>query len=88
MSINQEKNEAEDKPILNNGPQNTRLVEAKYLSSQKKDIFYHAFHNIRERYQFKEQRMHKIQSRYENIVKELKLPPINQKSQLQNLTKK
>ena len=88
MSINQEKNEADDKPNLNSGPQNTRLVEAKYLSSQKKDIFYHAFHNIRERYQFKEQRMNKIQSRYENIVKELKLPPINQKAQPQSITKK
>ena len=88
MSVIQEKNDAENKLDTNVGPQNTRHIEAKYQSSQKKDIFYHAFHNIRERYQYKEQRMQKLQSRYDNIVKELKLPLITTKSQLQNVYKK
>jgi len=59
------------------GEENERLTESKYLSSQKKDISYFSFKNIRDRYQFKEQRAIKIQSKFESIHKELVLPPIN-----------
>ena len=63
-------------------PNYLRINNAKYLSSQKKDIFYHAFTNIRERHQYKEHRMQNIQSRFEKISNELKLPLINSKSPL------
>jgi hypothetical protein len=88
MSVIQEKIDSGSKLDNNVGPQNNRHIEARNQSSQKKDIFYHAFHNIRERYQYKEQRIHKLQSRYENIVKELKLPLIATKTQLQSVYKK
>jgi hypothetical protein len=48
-----------------------RGVVAKELSTQKKNINYYCFKNIRERYQFKEQRMTKIQLRNEQIAKSL-----------------
>ena len=33
----------------------------KKVSTQQKDVFYHSFKNIRDRYQFKEQRTNNIQ---------------------------
>jgi hypothetical protein len=50
-------------------------------STQKKNIFYFSFKNIRERYQFKEQRANRIQIRNEKIIKDL-LPPINSGSKM------
>lgn len=44
-------------------------------STQKKNIFYHSFKNIRDRYQYKEQRVNKIQMRNEKICKQI-LPDI------------
>ena len=78
-NIVEEKKE-EEKAIINVLPLDERLNEAKYLSCQKKDIFYHAFRNIRERYQYKEQRTQKIASRFKDIASELKLPLINTKN--------
>jgi len=47
-----------------------------YKSTQKQNIFYYSYRNIRERYQYKEQRINRIQARDERILKELKLPEI------------
>lgn len=47
-----------------------------FKSTQKQNIFYYSYRNIRERYQYKEQRMNRIQARDERILKELKLPEI------------
>ena len=44
----------------------------KKVSTQQKDIFYNSFKNIRQRYQYKEQRANNIQMRNEKIIKELK----------------
>jgi len=44
------------------------------VSSQKKNIFYLAFKNIKERYQYREQRSNKIKMRSEDIMKEFKFP--------------
>lgn len=49
----------------------------KYISSQKKNVFYLAFKNIKDRYQYKEQRNNKIKSRGKEILNEFKLPIIN-----------
>lgn len=57
-------------------------LENKENSTQKKSIFYYSFKNIRDRYQYKEQRINKIQIRNEKIlkeIKEVKLPKINNK---------
>lgn len=51
-------------------------MDIEYTSSQKKNIFYTSFKNIRERYQYKEQRSNKIQMRSEKIIKEFQLPDI------------
>ena len=40
-------------------------------STQQKDVFYYAFKNIRDRYQFKETRDNNIQKRKDNIQNEL-----------------
>ncbi len=53
-----------------------QLIENDIKSSQKQNIFYYSFRNIRERYQYKEQRLNRIQARDEKILKELKLPEI------------
>ena len=53
-----------------------QLIENEIKSSQKQNIFYYSFRNIRERYQYKEQRLNRIQARDEKILKELKLPEI------------
>ena len=57
-----------------------------YISSQKKNIFYMAFKNIKDRYQYKEQRMDKIKSRGKEILNEFKLPLIN--SNVKNIKRK
>lgn len=44
--------------------------------SEKKNIFYNSFKNIRDRYSYREQRINKIQMRNERIEKQLKLPVI------------
>ena len=48
-----------------------------FISTQKKNIFYCAFKNIKDRYQYKEQRNNKIKSRGKEILNEFKLPMIN-----------
>ena len=53
--------------------------KAKEYSTQNKNIFYHSFKNIRDRYQMKEQRINKIQLRNESLIKEI-LPQINRNS--------
>jgi hypothetical protein len=40
-------------------------------STQQKDVFYYAFKNIRDRYQFKETRDNNIQKRKDNILRDL-----------------
>lgn len=83
-----DKKEIEKAVVASTGPNMERFNEAKYLSSQKKDIFYQSFHNIKERYQYKEQRMQNIQSRFEKISNELKLPVINKRISLPRASKK
>ena len=56
---------------------NTAPKEEEIVSSQKKNIFYIAFKNIKDRYQYKEQRSNKIKMRSEEIMKEFRLPSIN-----------
>ena len=51
-------------------------IDNELKSTQKQNIFYYSFRNIRERYQYKEQRLNRIQARDEKILKELKLPEI------------
>lgn len=86
-NIHGEKKVIEEKTQLINSvvvtPNFQRLNDAKYLSSQKKDIFYNAFRNIRERYQYKDQRIQNIRSRFEKISNELKLPLIQVRNYLQ-----
>ena len=41
-------------------------------STQRKDIFYNSFKNIKERHQYKEERINKLQHQKKKIVKELK----------------
>ena len=41
-------------------------------STQRKDIFYNSFKNIKERHQYKEERINKLQNQKKKIVKELK----------------
>ncbi len=55
-------------------------IEIMDNSSQKKNILYYSFKNIRERYQFREQRANKIQLKNEKIIKEIQLPKINDKT--------
>ncbi len=61
-------------------------LNSNHLSTQKKNIFYFSFKNIRDRYQYKEQRANKIQMRNEKILKDL-LPPINSGSKLSTIRK-
>lgn len=58
------------------------------VSSQKKNIFYMAFKNIKERYQFKEQRSNKIKMRSEEIIKDFRLPSIHSGKHKKNESKK
>ena len=53
-----------------------KQIEYEIKSSQKQNIFYNSFRNLRERNQYKEQRLNRIQARDEKILKELKLPEI------------
>jgi hypothetical protein len=41
-------------------------------STQQKNVFYNSFKNIRERYQYKKQRINNIQMRNEQILRDLK----------------
>ena len=47
------------------------VVKNQNNSTQQKDVFYHSFKNIRERYQYKEQRINNIQMRNEQILRDL-----------------
>ncbi len=60
------RNEDDDSEILKG-----RKILAAEQSSQKKNISYFSFKNIRDRYQFKDQRTNKIQMRNEQISKNL-----------------
>lgn len=51
-----------------------KVREDEMVSSQKKNIFYLAFKNIKDRYQYREQRSNKIKMRNEEIIKEFKFP--------------
>jgi hypothetical protein len=68
MKINLDTNRHEDE---DNDFIKGRKGAAKQQSTQKKSINYYCFKNIRERYQYKEQRMTKIQMRNEQIIKSL-----------------
>jgi hypothetical protein len=55
---------------------NNKMIEnneevKKESSTQQKDVFYHAFKNIRDRYQYKEIRDNNIQKRKDNILRDL-----------------
>jgi RAB protein geranylgeranyltransferase component A len=47
------------------------------IFSQKKNIFYISFKNIKDRYQYREQRLNKIKNRSCEILNEFKLPIIS-----------
>ena len=63
------KNEQEQKEIKD---KNKKEVEKNNNSTQRKDIFYNSFKNIKERHQYKEERINKLQHQKKKIVKELK----------------
>ena len=63
------KNEQEQKEIKD---KNKKEVEKNTNSTQRKDIFYNSFKNIKERHQYKEERINKLQHQKKKIVKELK----------------
>ena len=44
----------------------------KYNSTQRKDIFYNSFKNIKERHKFKEERINLLQHQKKQIANELK----------------
>lgn len=71
LNLDDLKNINENNNIIN---QNIQIKENDIVSSQKKNIFYLAFKNIKDRYQYKEQRSNKIKSRNEEIMKEFKFP--------------
>lgn len=75
-----EENKQIENTAESTGPNFQRFKTAKYLSCQKKDIFYEAFVGIKDRYKYKEQRMQKIKCRFEKISNELKLPLISPKN--------
>lgn len=50
---------------------NDDIPATEKTSTRQKDVFYHSFKNIRDRYQFKEQRINNIQMRNEKILKDL-----------------
>jgi len=52
----------------------SRSKQEEIVSSQKKNIFYLAFKNIKDRYQYREQRINKIKMRSEEIMKEFRFP--------------
>ena len=58
---------------INTNTNNLESIEKvkKESSTQQKDVFYHAFKNIRDRYQYKEIRDNNIQKRKDNIMREL-----------------
>ena len=51
---------------------NNKKVEKTSNSTQRKDIFFNSFKNIKERHQYKEERINKLQHQKKKIVKELK----------------
>jgi len=57
-----------------NNENGAKAKEEEIVSSQKKNIFYLAFKNIKDRYQYREQRSNKIKTRNEEIMKEFKFP--------------
>lgn len=58
---------------------NVDIEEIKRDECEKKNIFYRSFKNIQERFQYREQRINKIQMFNERVQKQLTLPPIKQK---------
>lgn len=70
---------------LENKTLNTRqssqmdLEEVKRDECEKKNIFYRSFKNIQERFQYREQRINKIQMFNERVQKQLTLPLIKQR---------
>ena len=60
--------------IMINNESAPQSKEEDMVSSQKKNIFYLAFKNIKDRYQYREQRSNKIKMRGEEIMKEFKFP--------------
>lgn len=85
MKVNLGTKLAADGPInnLQSSLENLESYKANYndYSTQKKNIFYYSFKNIRDRYQYKEQRINKIQMRNEKISKQMMLPPITTSNQ-------
>jgi hypothetical protein len=79
----------DDSPILNKIIITNPLDNYKYtedihkkekennIFSQKKNIFYLSFKNIKDRYQYREQRLNKIKTRSCEILNEFKLPVIS-----------
>ena len=65
------KNEQEGKDIKDKKDSNKK-VEKSNNSTQRKDIFFNSFKNIKERHQYKEERINKLQHQKKKIVKELK----------------
>ena len=49
-------------------------------STQRKDIFYNSFKNIKERHQYREERINKLQHQKKKIIKELKEQNNNNKN--------
>ena len=58
----------------NNNESAPQGKEDEIVSSQKKNIFYLAFKNIKDRFQYREQRSNKIKIRSEEILKDFKFP--------------
>ena len=57
---------------LKDEKQKNKKEEKVINSTQRKDIFYNSFKNIKERHQYKEERINKLQHQKNKIVKELK----------------
>lgn len=74
MKINLVKTTTEDKqdkPVTIEEVEMNEKLRNKLESTQKKNIFYYSFKNIRERYHFKENRSMAISERKDKILKEL-----------------
>jgi hypothetical protein len=76
VSIESPKSDQKNNEEIENR-KNNNTNNKDYISSQKKNIYYLAFKNIKDRYQYKEQRLNKIKSREKEILSEFKLPLIN-----------
>ena len=86
VSIESPKSDPKINDDMDNIKTNNRNNKVDFISSQKKNIYYLAFKNIKDRYQYKEQRLNKIKSREKEILNEFKLPLIN--SHAKNIKKR